>query len=45
MVKRLLLYAISIFKDLAPKKKQLYVTVFYVFRLEADLLVWSKYVR
>ncbi len=45
MIERLLLYAISIFKDLAPKKKQLYVTEFYVFRLEADLLVWSKYVR
>ncbi len=39
MIERLLLYAISIFKDLAPKKKQLYVTEFYVFRLGADLLV------
>jgi len=39
MVERLLLYAISIFKDLASKKKQLYVTEFYVFRLGADLLV------
>jgi len=39
MIERLLLHAISIFKDLASKKKQLYVTEFYVFRLEADLLV------
>jgi hypothetical protein len=39
MIERLLLHAISIFKDLAPKKKQLYVTESYVFRLEADLLV------
>ncbi len=45
MVERLLLHTISIFKDLAPKKKQLYVTGFYVFRLGAGLLVWSKYVR
>ncbi len=45
MVERLLLHAISNFKDLAPKKKQLYVTGSYVFRLEAGLLVWSKYVR
>jgi hypothetical protein len=45
MVERLLLYAISIFKDLAPKKKKLYVTESYVFRLGAGLLVWSKYVR
>ncbi len=44
-VERLLLHAISIFKDLAPKKKQLYVTESYVFRLEAGLLVWSKYVQ
>ena len=36
MVERLLLHAISIFKDLASKKKQLYVTEFYVFRLETD---------
>ncbi len=39
MIERLLLYAISIFKDLASKKKQLYVTEFYVFRLETDLLM------
>jgi len=39
MVERQLLHAISNFKDLAPKKKQLYVTEFYVFRPEADLLV------
>jgi len=45
MVERLLLYAISISKDLALKKKPLYVAEFYVFRLEADLLMWSKYVR
>jgi hypothetical protein len=32
MVERLLLHAISIFKDLVPKKKLLYVTEFYVFR-------------
>jgi len=31
MVERLLLHAISIFKDLVPKKKLLYVTEFYVF--------------
>ena len=30
MVERLLLHAISNFKDLAPKKKQLYVTESYV---------------
>jgi len=39
MIERLLLHAISNLKDLAPKKKQLYVTGFYVFRLETDLLV------
>ncbi len=39
MVERLLLHTISNFKDLAPKKKQLYVTEFYVFRSEADLLM------
>jgi len=39
MVERLLLHAISNFKDLVKKKKKLYVTEFYVFRLEADLLV------
>ncbi len=39
MVERLLLHAISNFKDLASKKKQLYVTESYVFRLGADLLV------
>ncbi len=39
MIERQLLHAISNFKDLAPKKKQLYVTEFYVFRPEADLLV------
>ncbi len=39
MVERLLLHAISNFKDLALKKKKLYVTEFYVFRLEAGLLV------
>jgi len=38
-VERLLLYAVSISEDLAPKKKQLYVTEFYVFRLGAGLLV------
>jgi len=32
MVERLLLHVISIFKDLIPKKKQLHVTEFYVFR-------------
>jgi len=39
MVERQLLHAIRNFKDLAPTKKQLYVTEFYVFRPEADLLV------
>jgi len=39
MIKRLLLHAISNFKDLALKKKQLYMIEFYVFRLETDLLV------
>ncbi len=39
MIERLLLYAISTFKDLALKKKKLYVSKFYVFRLETDLLV------
>ncbi len=39
MVERLLLHAISNFKDLAPKKKQLYVTESYVFRPGAGLLV------
>jgi len=39
MVERLLLHAISNFKDLASKKKQLYMTESYVFRPEADLLV------
>ena len=39
MVERLLLHAISNFKDLVKKKKKLYVTEFYVFRLETDLLV------
>ncbi len=45
MVERLLLHAISNFKDLAKKKKKLYVPGSYVFRLEAGLLVWSKYVQ
>jgi len=39
MVERLLLHAISNFKDLAKKKKKLYVTESYVFRLGAGLLV------
>jgi len=39
MIKWLLLHAISNFKDLVSKKKQLYVTEFYVFRSETDLLV------
>jgi hypothetical protein len=39
MIKRLLLYAINIFKNLVLKKKQLYVTEFYVFRLKIDLLM------
>jgi len=39
MIERLLLHAISNFKDLVKKKKKLYVTEFYVFRLEADLLM------
>jgi len=39
MVERLLLHAISNFKNLASKKKKLYVTESYVFRLEAGLLV------
>jgi len=39
MAEGLLLYAISTFKDLASKKKKLYVPEFYVFRLETDLLV------
>jgi len=39
MVERLLLHAISNFKDLVSKKKKLYVTEFYVFRLETDLLM------
>jgi len=39
MIERLLLYAISNFKDLVKKKKKLYMTEFYVFRLETDLLV------
>jgi len=39
MIERLLLHAISNFKDLVLKKKKLYVTEFYVFRLETDLLV------
>ena len=43
MIERLLLHAISNFKDLVLKKKKLYVTEFYVFRLETDLLVWSNY--
>ncbi len=38
-IERLLLHAVSIFKDLASKKKQLYVTESYVFRLKAGLLV------
>ncbi len=45
MIERLLLYTISTFKDLALKKKKLYVSKFYVFRLETDLLVWSKYIQ
>ncbi len=45
MIERLLLHTISNFKDLAPKKKQLYVTGSYVFRPGAGLLVWSKYVQ
>ena len=45
MVERLLLHAISNFKDLAKKKKKLYVPGSYVFRLGAGLLVWSKYVQ
>jgi len=39
MIERLLLHAISNFKDLASKKKKLYVTEFYVFRLETDLFM------
>ncbi len=39
IIERLLLYAISNFKDLVSKKKQLYVTEFYVFKLKTDLLV------
>ncbi len=39
MVERLLLHAISIFKDLVPKKKLLYVTEFYVFRSSSNLLL------
>ncbi len=39
MIEKLLLYAISSFKDLVLKKKQLYVTEFYVFKLEADFLM------
>jgi len=34
MVERLLLHAINNFKDLVKKKKKLYVSEFYVFRLE-----------
>ncbi len=45
MIERLLLHAISNFKDLVSKKKQLYVTKFYVFRSETDLLMWSKYIQ
>jgi hypothetical protein len=38
MVERLLQHAISIFKDLAPKKKQLYVTEsYYLLRLGPEL--------
>ncbi len=39
MVERLLLHAISNFKDLVKKKKKLYVPESYVFRLGAGLLV------
>jgi len=39
MIERQLLHAISNFKDLVLKKKQLYVTEFYVFRSETDLLM------
>jgi len=39
IVERQLLHAISNFKDLVLKKKQLYMTEFYVFRPETDLLV------
>jgi hypothetical protein len=39
MIERLLLHAISNFKDLVKKKKKLYVTESYVFRLGTDLLM------
>ena len=38
MIERLLLHAISNFKDLVKKKKKLYVTEFYVFRLDVTIL-------
>ena len=37
MIERLLLHAINNFKDLVKKKKKLYVTKFYIFRLEINL--------
>ncbi len=39
MIERLLLHAISNFKNLVEKKKKLYVIEFYIFRLENDLLM------
>ncbi len=39
MIERLLLYAISILKDLALKKKQLYVIEFYIFRQQINDLL------
>jgi len=39
MIERLLLHAISNFKDLVSKKKQSHVIEFYVFRPETDLLM------
>ncbi len=39
MIKRLLLHVINNFKNLVLKKKKLYVTEFYIFRLETDLLM------
>ncbi len=39
MIKSLLLHAINNFKNLTSKKKKLYVTKFYVFKLKTNLLV------
>ncbi len=39
MIKRLLLHAIINFKDLVQKKKKLYMSEFYIFKSEADLLM------